>query len=193
MRARSGPLSGDPARNEARRLLRLVFFLLLLAPGCASAGTSDLRWVTVEEIVSSLPDHPVAVGFDIDDTVLFSSPGYFYGLTNRDGPHGTNRYGEDPLSSPEFWSDMNSRFDRFSLPKAIGRVLLDLHKARGDRIYFITARTASPEETLTPLLNRTFGLENTHAVIFVGRDSKAHPLRDLGIELYYGDADHDND
>ena len=44
------------------------------------AEQAPIHWVSVAQIENSLLSHPpMAVGFDIDDTVLFSSPGFWRG------------------------------------------------------------------------------------------------------------------
>lgn len=176
----------------SRHLVMFVVVVMLTA-GCASMQTNEApyREVSVEDISRSLPLRPVAVGFDVDDTLLFSTPGFHYALTNRDGPGGSNRYGSEPLRSTSFWQDMNNRHDGFSLPKDAGRALVEMHLARGDDIYFITARTGSQPERLTELLGHTFGIAKPNPVIFVGHTGKTRDLRRLGIVVYYGDADSD--
>ncbi|MHC4548250.1 MAG: HAD family acid phosphatase [Planctomycetota bacterium] len=164
--------------------MRRTALLLALVAACAQ------RTVTVEGIAASLPPEPIAVGFDVDDTLLFSAPGFHYGLHNADGPGGANRYGDDPLRNPAFWNDMNAQFDRFSLPKQAARRLIALHRRRGDRIYFITARPATEGEHLSALLRRTFDVDAS-PVIFMGPRSKAIAIRSHGISLYYGDSDSD--
>ncbi len=52
----------------------------------------------------------MAVGFDIDDTVLFSSPGFWRGKT-------FSPESEDYLKNPVFWEKMNNGWDEFSIPK----------------------------------------------------------------------------
>jgi acid phosphatase (class B) len=152
------------------------------------------RIVTVEDIAASLPLEPIEVGFDVDDTVLFSSPGFYYGYTNREGPGGTNRYGENFLDSGnQFWTDLNTDLDRFSIPKPVAMEVIEMHKARRDTIYFITARPcpSGNPAPLTERLNRVFGLENEHPVVFTGKDPKAAAIRERGIDLFYGDSDGD--
>src|SRR5688572_28553018 len=39
----------------------------------------DARIISFHTLVNSLPARPIAVGFDIDDTVLFASGGFQYG------------------------------------------------------------------------------------------------------------------
>lgn len=44
------------------------------------AEQAPIHWVSVAQIENSLAGRPpMAVGFDIDDTVLFSSPGFWCG------------------------------------------------------------------------------------------------------------------
>lgn len=59
----------------------------------------------------------MAVGFDIDDTVLFSSPGFYRGKLE----YSPNDYSY--LKNPEFWEKMNNEWDKFSMPKKSGTEL----------------------------------------------------------------------
>jgi acid phosphatase (class B) len=65
-----------------------AFFAQASTPTPDSTGTNvaklaeqaPIHWVSVAQIEHSLVDRPpMAVGFDIDDTVLFSSPGFWRG------------------------------------------------------------------------------------------------------------------
>ncbi|MBD3161772.1 MAG: acid phosphatase AphA [Candidatus Eisenbacteria bacterium] len=149
--------------------------------------------ITIEELATSLPDEPMVVGFDVDDTVLFSSPGFFYAFTNTRGPGGANEFGEDPLDHDEFWIALNRRLDDFSMPKRIAVELIDLHKERGDEIHFITARPCPSGDPapLTQRLNELFGLDNEHPVAFTNHEEKTDYIRERRIALYYGDSDGD--
>jgi len=178
---------------KSYRACVLLLFLGLLY-GCHSEQSSapDTNcYVTVDEIRQSLPDTPVSVGFDVDDTLLFSSPGFYYGLHNTDGPDGANKYGQNPLRSYSFWYDMNSQFDKFSIPKLSALALINMHKQRGDTIYFITARQATSNEYLTTILTNTFNLPDNPSVIFSGSTSKAIYIKNNAISLFYGDSDGD--
>lgn len=175
--------------------LTIVFALLLSVTACTvekpiTATDSDIQYVTVELIQASLPEPPIVVGFDIDDTVLFSSPGFHYGLTNHDGPGSTNLYGDAPLHSPKFWNDMNGKFDKFSLPKKSGGALVKMHLMRGDKIVFITARNSSTQSILPEILAQNFGIPKPD-VIFTSQSSKTPFINKMGILVYYGDADSD--
>ncbi|MEI6856784.1 HAD family acid phosphatase [Psychrilyobacter sp.] len=178
--------------------IALTLTLLLWITACTSKtlirtnreDIQNLRYVTVNEIGLSLPTSSIVVGFDIDDTVLFSSPGFNYGLENQDGPGGTNLYGGDPLQSQKFWNDMNGKFDKFSLPKKSGGELVKMHYTRGDKIVFITARNSSDKSIVSQVLAQSFGVSQPE-VIFTSGTSKTKVMNDKGVDIYYGDADSD--
>lgn len=97
------------------------------------AEQAPIHWVSVAQIENSLLGRPpMAVGFDIDDTVLFSSPGFWRGQkTFSPGS-------EDYLKNPQFWEKMNNGWDEFSMPKEVARQLIAMHVKRG------TASGSSP-------------------------------------------------
>ncbi len=166
-----------------------VFFLIIMLWGCRPAG-DDIRWLDFEDLTHSLGNEArLSVAFDIDDTLLFSSPGYYYG--NVKYSPGSDDYQYDPA----FWMEMNNGLDRFSLPKDIGFRLLRFHRERGDDIHFITGRMPSEYETVTALLARVFDLTDPNPVIFAGfrpgENLKIAPLRRHKIDIFYGDADSD--
>ncbi len=55
----------------------------------------------------------MAVGVDIDDTVLFFSPGFWRGKKTF------SPESEDYLKNPVFWEKMNNGWDEFSIPKEV--------------------------------------------------------------------------
>jgi acid phosphatase (class B) len=156
----------------------------------SKATVKTIRYVTVDDIRASLPAAPVVAGFDIDDTVLFSSPGFYYGMTNKDGPDGTNKYGCDPLHSVLFWNDMNGSFDNFSLPKASGRALIQMHLKRGDKVVFITARDSSKVSIVPKILSQSFNIPNPD-IVFTCDKPKRGSIVSKRVTIYYGDADSD--
>lgn len=196
--------------NETRKYIALCLSLLISST-CANADSelkpesinpgitirqlsqqSPVHWVSVAQIAQSLQHTPpTAVGFDIDDTLLYSSPGFYRG--QQQFSPSSDQY----LSDPQFWKEMNNGWDAFSVPKQSARQLLSLHLQRGDDIWFITARSASATETLSALLEKTFHIppEKMHPVVFSGsipgKNSKIAAIRDRKIAIYYGDADSD--
>lgn len=150
----------------------------------------DVHWISVKQIAEKLKGKPpMAVGFDIDDTVLFSTPGFYRGKQEF-SPNGFSY-----LHEQKFWDKMNCEWEKFSLPKQIGKELIAMHQKRGDQIYFITGRTASKCEITTQYLKDVFGIKNMHKVIFAGSSktefTKTPYIKENNIKLYYGDSDGD--
>jgi acid phosphatase (class B) len=178
-------------RESAFRTVSLSILICILWVSCGEIVQYDgIRWVTVKEIEASLKNEPpMNVGFDIDDTVLFSSPGYYYGQ-QKYSP-GNRAF----LTMTAFWLEMNNGLDRFSIPKECAHRLIELHKKRGDSIFFITARIPSDTEMVTELLAKIFELDNPNKVIFTGFDPienlKIQPIKDNKIQIFYGDSDGD--
>lgn len=156
------------------------------------AEQAPVHWVSVAQIENSLTGRPpMAVGFDIDDTVLFSSPGFWRGKETYSPDS------EDYLHNPAFWEKMNNGWDEFSIPKEVARALIAMHVKRGDRIYFITGRSQTQTETVSKTLQNDFSIPaaNMNPVIFAGdkagQNTKTQWLQDKQIKLFYGDSDND--
>ncbi len=169
----------------------ILTFMLLFVSGCEKVEIEDsIRWVTIADIEKSLESQPpMNIGFDVDDTVLFSSAGFHYG--QRKYSPGSSEF----MQSEAFWEEMNNDLDKFSMPKECAERLIEIHKKRGDTIYFITARPATKTETLTDYLADIFALENPNKVIFTGfkrgENFKIEPIKKLNIQIFYGDSDTD--
>lgn len=147
---------------------------------------AQTRIVTVNEIRLSLQDQgKLHVGFDIDDTLLFSSPGFYNAVTSLCNGNFTKCAIRD-----DFWYKINNGADDYSLPKEIAFELIKMHQERGDNIFYITARAETKEEVVTPLIEKIFSIEKMNNVIFTGGD-KTQAMLDNDIQIYYGDADGD--
>ena len=191
------------------RLLRLAVFLLFASgvPGflhaqnvaIAPSGT-QVRLLTLSELERSLPRPPIRVVFDIDDTVLFSSAGFQWG---------TETYGkqivsagvsvreedlpseEDRRKYREFWPRMNNEMDQFSVKKWIASELIQLHKSRGDQVYFVTKRIFTGSEKLSARLRKEFAWPELPDVIFTNREPKTAAFRKVQAVISSGDSDGD--
>ena len=172
----------------------ISIFLIFILVSCAStikhSSSDNIRWLSFDMLAQSLHNQPpMIIGFDVDDTVLFSSPGFYYGM-NKYSP-GSAKF----MAMDTFWVEMNNTLDQFSIPKEIARRLIKFHQARGDTIYFITARPATPTERLTEILTKTFNLKHPNKVVFTGfkrgENYKIAPIKRLHIRLFYGDSDSD--
>ncbi len=156
------------------------------------AQQSPVHWVSVAQIENSLNGRPsIAVGFDIDDTVLFSSPGFYRGQVEFSPGK------QDYLKNPKFWEKMNNGWDDFSMPKEVAKSLIAMHLKRGDSIYFVTGRSETKTETVTKTLQNDFQIpqDKVNAVIFAGdkagQNTKTQWLKDKQIKVFYGDSDND--
>ncbi|GAA0474685.1 MULTISPECIES: acid phosphatase AphA [Tatumella] len=166
-----------------------------LYSGITAAGLAHrqpIHWVSVAQIENNLRGRPpMAVGFDIDDTVLYSTPGFYRG--QKMFSPGNNDY----LNNPQFWEKMNNGWDEFSIPKQVARQLIQMHLQRGDQVYFITARTPTSTETVSRILQQDFSIpqDKMNPVIFsgfrAGENTKIRWIKQKNIRIYYGDADSD--
>lgn len=146
--------------------------------------------VTVGEIHDSVSGKPpMSVGFDIDETVLFASP-VFYHVAGKQ----CNGAIIECMETLPFWESAN-QLDSFSLPKQKGVELVKMHLARGDKVYFITARTGTATESVTHTLRKLFEEPDLPPVIFTGysksKNLKIDPIKEHHIEIFYGDSDLD--
>ncbi|MGY0147736.1 acid phosphatase AphA [Edwardsiella tarda] len=152
-----------------------------------------IHWISIEQVAESLKGKaPISVGFDIDDTLLFSSPAFFYGK-QKFSPD-SNAF----LKNKTFWDEVSSSgWDRFSIPKDSGRALMELHLKRGDHVYFITGRPmpSNGKEDLTQTLKDDFKIPDNqlNKVIFAGTkpDAKVEYMQKHHITMFYGDSDND--
>lgn len=175
-------------------------FCVIQTPAIVGTGATlqqmtnqyPIHLISIEQIAEGLKGNtPMNVGFDIDDTLYYSTPAFMHG--QRLLSPGSN----DFLKKNEFWDQLSNGWDTFSVPKKSAGALLKLHMERGDTIWFITGRPmpTNGKETVTGLLGKDFSIpqDKLNRVIFAGEDkgAKIQHIRDLGIKLYYGDSDGD--
>jgi acid phosphatase (class B) len=179
----------------------------VLLTGCATANRPSafisetrVRTITLDELQRSLPPHPIHVAFDVDDTTLFTSAGFQWGTRTyrKEIVSAGVSVREDDLPTVdaklkyrEFWTKMNNELDQYSVKKWIAVELIRLHKARGDKIYFVTKRINTGTEKLTELLRKEFDLPDLEPVIFTNRGSKAPAFKQVRAVISYGDSDSD--
>ena len=169
-------------------------YIFLSALFLSIAALADINWVSVYDIYKSLENEgPINVGFDIDQTMLFTSPGVLRYLS----AHCPDNY-KECRDDPEYWVFRNTVADEYSLPKLSAKALIRMHLDRGDNIFFITARPASPRENVTEIIQKEFGIEKMNPVIFVAvmgsedfGEYKSEHIAKHNIKIYYGDTDGD--
>jgi acid phosphatase class B len=110
--------------------------------------------VSIEQLKRLLPAHPIVVGFDVDDTLVFSAPAFnalqpaYPAEVIRPKDYAALTTAER-RQYHEFWNLLNEQYDDRSIPKRIGKELLDLHLKRGDDIYIISRRQRAVPATNT--------------------------------------------
>lgn len=117
-------------------------------------------------------------GFDVDDTLLFSTPAF------------EKAYQSDvaPFSSG-FWKIVNSSDKENSLVKKKTFDILKTHQLKGDEIFIITARHPYGAGTLKKVLNEKFGVPLKN--IYFETEGKAQRIKELNLDIFYGDSDSD--
>jgi acid phosphatase (class B) len=176
-----------------------IVFLCSPAFASDSAGVCDparkpflVKKITAEKIAEGLTGMPpMAVGFDVDETILFSSPVFYHLSQTLPDCEGML---EGCSVQPGYWEQANT-LDTFSLPKPVGVELAKMHIARGDEVYFITARTGTDNETLSQVLRDLLDDQTLADVVFVGyvpgTNPKIEAIQERNIQIYYGDSDGD--
>ena len=156
--------------------------------------------ITVEQLMLLLPRHPIVVGFDVDDTLVFSAPAFNALQPEYEAdvirPKDYSKLTpEQKAQYHEFWNRLNGEFDDRSIPKKIGKRLLDLHVARGDQIWIISKRQSivptPAEDVVTRRYERMFGMKFQHPVVQTQLKDKTPFICERKIAYYYGDADGD--
>jgi len=168
-----------------KKLNFLFAFLLIYLWGCATPTqqvqlSQPQSIAQTQDVLSPALTNPNVkeVGFDIDDTVLFSSPAFERGFASG------NPYGSD-----EFWAVVNSSDKEVSKIKQKTRKLIEEHLKRGHKVYFITARRDVNGENLKKFLSSEFGIPEEN--IFFAPHGKTQLMKQLSIDAFYGDSDSD--
>lgn len=127
------------------------------------------------------------VGFDIDDTVLYSEPAFQKSL--KDG-NGKIDYG---------W--INSHDKEYSIPIGPTIKLINFFRAHGHEVYFITARPGDNGHILANYLTDLLGFPVTVGeVLFFSPSEKKNGfsytskhkiMKTLELDIFYGDSDGD--
>ncbi|MFP4687903.1 MAG: HAD family acid phosphatase [bacterium] len=158
----------DNTRQLVISLLIITSFIFLAA--CQS-GDDILPAQLVDSSVKR-------VGFDVDDTLLFSSPAFQEGFRSEHEPF-----------SEEFWSLVNSIDTQVSCIKPKVYQIVKKYQGRGAEIFAITARQPDNGDYLRDYLEKVFAIpaENT----FFAPDGKTEKIKELDLDIYFGDSDSD--
>jgi acid phosphatase (class B) len=176
----SAPSEGIPVRRRTGWRLFLAAALLFgTAWGCANPSEPADPKPEAEVVPAPEPPDPLRVGFDVDDTLLFSSPAFGVAFGTK---------GIKPYSKP-FWEIVNGSDDGLSRVKKKTLEILKKHRAEGAEIFVITARRSHGGEGLKAFIDKTFAVPPDR--VFFETRGKAKRIRALGLDLFYGDSDSD--
>jgi acid phosphatase (class B) len=117
------------------------------------------------------------VGFDLDDTLLFSTPAFKVGFDTA------------PFDTYDFWVAVNTSDDGRSTIKTSVKAIYDSHVDNGDTVYIITARKDIDSDAVRNVCHELFGIAKDH--IYFEPNGKAERIRQLDITIFYGDSDTD--
>ena len=127
------------------------------------------------------------VGFDIDDTVLYSRDVFLNAPRNDSGKLD---YG---------WVNKHDSEYSIVIPPTV--TLINYFRAHGHEVYFITARPGMNGETAASFLTDVLGFEiiKDKNLFFAPKETlngkryttKHRVITELGLDLYYGDSDTD--
>lgn len=154
--------------------------------------------IIFEQLEALLPRRPIVVGFDVDDTLISSTPAFnalepWYDPDVIRPADYSKLTAEQKGNYHEFWTKLDDVYDDRSTPKLIAKRLLDLHLARGDDIWLISTRQSSMTgiDKCTPRYQRMFNIKFPHGVVFTQLKDKTPFIAERKIEYYYGDSDSD--
>ena len=151
-------------------MLLFAFALALLLAGCQcpQAAPPAAAW---------LPAGIQRAGFDIDDTLLFSTPAF-------DAARAKFAFGTD-----QFWAEVNGHDRDYSIVKRKALEVVRALQTQGVTVYAITARPPTNGEPVGSFLAEAMGIPAAN-VYFEPR-GKVQRIRDLRLDVFYGDSDSD--
>jgi acid phosphatase (class B) len=150
-----------------------VILLLLFLSGAYAQQQSETVFLPGQDAGKKLK-----VGFDLDDTLLSSTPAFNKGFKSVRQPF-----------SNLFWITVNKSDKGNSVVKKKAVEILKKHQQNGDEIYIITARRPYGTEPLIDFINETFKIKKEN--IYFAPRGKTDRIKSLGLDIFYGDSDSD--
>ena len=166
-------------RRTATALLAFFILVGLGAGGCQTAPApvgAEKNFLSIEQVASL--EGIKRAGFDVDDTLLFSTPAFTLGF---DSGHD---YGSDA-----FWSLVNRSDRGHSVVKKAAKTLVDRYRARGIELFAITARSPVGGAELARYLHQSFGIPEKN--VFFEPEKKTDRIRETRLDVFFGDSDSD--
>lgn len=165
--------------KESKKLVIALLFGFLLVT------TISNKW-KINETLRSNPGI-LNVGFDVDDTILFSRDVFLNIPDNK--------------SNPTDYGWVNMQDEKLSLFIEPTVELIQYFKSNGHNVFFITARSGENGHYLAKFLSKGLSLDITknENLFFCPKESingqryttKHYQMKKLNLDLFYGDADTD--
>ena len=170
-----------PADCKTASAFLALVILIVGVSGCRTAPSTVLlaaenSYLSVAQAASL--EGIKRVGFDVDDTLLFSTGAF------RKGFDSGHRY-----DSEEFWALVNTSDSGNSIVKESARAVVETYQKRGIELFAITARSPVGGVELARYLHGVFGIPKEN--IFFEPDSKTARIRELRLDVFFGDSDSD--
>jgi acid phosphatase (class B) len=175
---------------------------------CRVSATKLLAYLAIAPTDGIDVDTPMSVGFDIDDTLLFSTPTFTRAFATGGTPAPTDTV---------FWTQANScdpgcpaatitladgttkqlpANDPSGVKERI-RELVAAHQASGAEVYAITARPDIAGDALRQYIEAQVGIAADHVFFEPDIDQPGNPagktdrMAQLALDVFYGDSDSD--
>lgn len=149
-----------------------------------------------------------AVAFDIDDTLMFTSPTFARGFATGGSPKPddvlfwihTNGCDQGCVESTITLSDGTTKIlpaNEPSTPKAKALELIRHHQSLGHEVYAITARPDINGEPLRDYIESEMGIERNKVFFEPDLEQPGNPagktdrIESLNLDVFYGDSDSD--
>jgi acid phosphatase (class B) len=116
------------------------------------------------------------VGFDIDDTLISADKNFFQIMQKA------------KFRTPKFWAGVNGNDQGNSTIKQSVFKILKQHRDLGHEIYAITARQPHNPKPLRAFIEKTFGIPAQSVFL---EPKKTGKIKELELDIFYGDADSD--
>jgi acid phosphatase class B len=179
-----------------------------IALACRYGSDSVLRATKLNPISDVDMRGIAAVGFDIDDTLAFTTPTFTRAFASGGSPKPddtvfwTLANGCD-LGCPAQALLLADGTEKLlpandpSTPKSSAIALIAMHKARGHKVFAITARPDTNGSPLRAYLARELAIAEEDVYFEPDLDAPGNPkgktdrIESLGLDLFYGDSDSD--
>lgn len=159
------------------RIVISILVMALLAVVVAGAGSGLLTCGACQVPIVCTAQR---VGFDIDGTLLHSDPAF----------DETKRTSTNKPYSEEWWGEVNMQSNKtFCKPKRMITRILREYQKKNVEIYAITARHRPHGQYLKEYVCKTFDIPVER--IFFEPDSKTAKIKELKLDVFYGDSDTD--